>query len=447
MLKRLSALTLFALLAVAPASAEPNFELLGKQALELSQTYIRIKSVNPPANTTETAAFLKALLEKEGIPVVVYEAGQGKINLLATLKGSQPGGRLLLLNHMDVVPADPARWPVDPFSAAIKDGMLYGRGAVDMKTTGMMQALTLIALKREGVPLVHDVMMLASADEESGGESGAQWMIDHHWEDLKPAYVIDEGGFGTRDLLSAEGKLIFGVSVAEKKILWGRLVATGTSGHGSQPVADNANDRLLEALNRLTVKMNGDKGRSSTLVEVLRKKSGKLADNKFTRAIQSNTVSLTSLRSGVGNPPKVNVIPSRAEATLDFRLLPDTDMHAFRAELDKMWSDLPGVTFEEIHVTDPTPISDHQTPLFRSIEAAVAKEYKDAVVTPYLVPFGTDSNGFRQKGVNSYGLGTAIVDASIVASMHSDAERIPVDQFTPALRIYYRAVAGYATAP
>ena len=435
------------LLSTLSAQAEPDFSALGQQALTLSQEYIRIPSINPPADTTRTAAFLKAILDKEGIEAKLYTSAPGKVNLLARLKGRKPGGKLLLLHHMDVVPADPARWPVDPFSATVKDGLLYGRGAVDMKTTGILQLLTLITLKREKVILEHDVLLLASADEESGGEQGAQWMIKHHWEDMQPEYVLDEGGFGTRDLLSAENKLIFGIAVSEKKILWAKLIATGTSGHASQPVPDNANDRLLKALTRLDAKMNGDVAHTSPLVETLRQRSGKLSVNKFTKAIQKDTVSLTSLRSGVGDPPKVNVIPSRAEATLDFRLLPDTDLKAFKAELAKLWSDIPGLTFEEIHSTEITPISPHQTALFESLQKAVQREYAEAVVTPYLVPFGTDSNGFRLKGAKAYGFVPAIVNASIVASMHSDAERLPVDQFTPALRIYYRAVLGYVTNP
>ncbi|MBS2039784.1 M20/M25/M40 family metallo-hydrolase [bacterium] len=429
------------------AAAEPDFKSLGQRALALSQDYIRINSVNPPADTRATAAFLQKLLESEGIQVKTFESSPGHLNVLARLPGKQPGKRLLMLNHMDVVPADASRWPMDPFAAQIKDGMLYGRGAIDMKTTGIFQVLTLIALKKEGLVPEHDILLLCSADEESGGDQGAQWMIAHHWPEIECEYALDEGGFGTRDLLSAKGSLIFGVSVAEKKIVWARLIATGTSGHASQPVADNANDRLREGLNRLDGMMRKDGGVKSRLLDDFHKRAGALADNKFTRAIQRDTLSITSLRSGVGDPPKVNVIPSKAEATLDFRLMPETDLPAFLKRAQKLLADIPGLTFEVTHSTDPTPVSDYRTPLFECIEKAVHQEHAQAVVTPYLVPFGTDSNGLRQKGVKAYGLGTAVVDAAIVASMHSDAERMPVDQFEPALRIYYRAVADFARRP
>lgn len=427
------------------AFCEPDFKSLGQQALSLSQDYIRIQSVNPPANTVQTAAFMKKLLESEGIECKLFESTPGHVNLLARLPGKNPGKRLLMLNHMDVVPADASRWPVDPFAAQIKDGMLYGRGAIDMKTTGIFQALTLIALKKEKVELQHDVLLLCSADEESGGDQGAQWMIAQHWPEIECEYALDEGGFGTRDLLSSKGELVFGVSVAEKKIVWAKLIAEGTSGHASQPVTDNANDRLREGLNRLDAMMKKDPEVKSRLLDDFRQRVSGMADNKFTRAIQRDTLSITSLRSGVGDPPKVNVIPSKAEATLDFRLMPETDLPAFLERVRKLIGDIPGLKFEVTHSTDPTPVSDYRTPLFQSIEKSIQREYAQAVVTPYLVPFGTDSNGLRVKGVKAYGLGTAVVDASIIASMHSDAERIPVDQFEPAVRIYYRAVADYAS--
>jgi acetylornithine deacetylase/succinyl-diaminopimelate desuccinylase-like protein len=434
---------LFFLALCGSAVAEPDFKALGQKALTLSQEYIRIPSVNPPANTTQAAAFMKRLLESEGIECKLFESSPGHVNLVARLRGKTPGKQLLMLNHMDVVPADASRWPVDPFAAQIKDGMLYGRGAIDMKTTGIFQALTLIALKKEKVELQHDVILLCSADEESGGDEGAQWMIQKHWPEIECEYALDEGGFGTQDLLSGKGELVFGVSVAEKKIVWAKLIAEGTSGHASQPVPDNANDRLREGLNRLEALMKKDPAVKSRLIEDFQKRVHPMADNKFTRAIQRDTLSNTSLRSGVGEPPKVNVIPSKAEATLDFRLMPETDLPAFLKRVQTLLADIPGLKFEVTHSTDPTPVSDYRTPLFESIEKSIHQEYAQAVVTPYLVPFGTDSNGLRQKGVKAYGLGTAVVDASIIASMHSDAERIPVDQFEPALRIYYRVVADY----
>src|SRR5678815_453155 len=127
----------------------------------------------------------------------------------------------------------------------IKEGYLYGRGSMDMKGLGIIHLMALLTLKRQQAPLTRDLLLLATADEESGGQDGARWMIANHWDEMRPEYVFDEGGFGARDVLAADGRLVFSVSVAEKKILWARLTASGTAGHGSQPMPDNANATLL----------------------------------------------------------------------------------------------------------------------------------------------------------------------------------------------------------
>lgn len=411
-------------------------------ALETLRDYIRIPNVNPPADSTASVAFLKHLLEKEGIAVELYGPSPEKTTLIARLPGRRSGEALLLLHHMDVVPADASRWPADPFGAEIKDGYLYGRGAVDMKSIGVMQLTSFIALKRAGVPLERPLILMASPDEESGGSEGAQWMVEHHWDRLKPKYVFDEGGFGTPDLLSRDGRLTFGVSVAEKKILWTRLHATGTAGHGSQPIPDNANDRLLRVLQKLKTRP----GAASPVVDELRRRVGPLADNKFTRAITSDTVSLTSLRSGVGDPPKVNVIPSRADASLDCRLLPETDGDRYLSELRQAVDSEPGVELEIEYRMDEVPISPHGTELFQIVERELRASYPGSIVTPYLVPFGTDSNTLRRAGALAYGFSPMVLDASMVASMHSDAERLPVAAWAPALRCYYQVVRAYCTA-
>src|SRR5262249_37870573 len=154
------------------------------------------------------------------------------------------GKAMVLLQHMDVVPADKTRWPTDPFAATVRDGQLWARGALDMKGQGIAELVALLRLKRERVPLARDVILLAEPDEEVGGALGARWMIANHYAELDPEYVIDEGGVGSRDLYSAS-KLVYGISVAEKKIVWLKVRSEGTAGHGSQPIPDNANDHLV----------------------------------------------------------------------------------------------------------------------------------------------------------------------------------------------------------
>src|SRR5437762_11671145 len=151
---------------------------------------------------------------------------------------------------MDVVPADRAQWKTDPFVPTIQGNELWARGAMDMKGQGIAQLLAFLRLKREHVPLTRDVILLAEPDDEVGGALGARWMIANHYAELDPDYVIDEGGFGSRDLF-ASGKLVYGISVAEKKLIWLKLRVEGIAGHGSQPNDQNPNDRLVKALARL----------------------------------------------------------------------------------------------------------------------------------------------------------------------------------------------------
>ena len=248
-----------------------------------------------------------------------------------------------------------------------------------------------------------------------------------------PAFVLDEGGFGSRDVLSTS-KLIFGISVGEKQSAWLRLKATGTAGHGSQPIPDNANEILLTSIIKAMAIPPTNK-RHPVVDEMIRN-IGQLAQNKLTNAIQKNTISLTTLRAGVGDPPKVNVIPSASEATLDCRLLPGVNSAEFISEVRARINDR-RVTVELVSDPMDTGVSDSNTPLFAAMKAAILKHNPSAVVTPMLVPYGTDARNFRMKGVPSYGLLPMIVDAATLATMHSDAERVPVSEFLKGVRIYF----------
>jgi acetylornithine deacetylase/succinyl-diaminopimelate desuccinylase-like protein len=433
--------TLIVLLAGTAAwAAEPHWPQVEQYALELLQQYVRIQSINPPANTAPTAQFLKGELERNGLSPVLYSSGPaGQTNLVVRLKGRDSSKKpLLLLNHMDVVPVDPKAWDIDPFGAVIRDGYIWGRGTLDMKGIGVQQLIALIELKKSGVQPSRDIVMLSTADEESSGERGIQWMIANHPADIDAEYVLDEGGLGTRDVL-APNKLVFGVSVGDKVILWLRLRAKGTAGHGSQPIPDNANMILLEAIRKALAIPEG--GKTNAVVEEMKSKLGEFAPNKFTSAIQRNTISLTTLTSGVGSPVKVNVIPSSAEATLDCRLLPGTNAEEFLSDIKARIND-PRVTVEKLNGSPDPGMSPSDTPLFDDIRKAILKAHPDAIVTPMLVPFGTDSVFLQRRGVIAYGFTPMILDAATAATMHSDKERIPVAEFLKGLHIYYDVLAG-----
>ncbi|MBX9602005.1 MAG: M20/M25/M40 family metallo-hydrolase [Bryobacteraceae bacterium] len=426
--------TLF-LLASVSAYAEPDWPAIETRALDLLQRYIRIKSINPPADSREAAALFKAELEKAGLEPRLYASGPGgQTNLLVRLKGRDSSKKpLLLLNHFDVVPVDPQRWPVDPFGGVIKDGWIWGRGTLDMKGVGVAHLTALVTLKREGIVPARDIVMLSTPDEETGGERGVQWMLANHWSELNPEYVLDEGGMGARDVL-APGKLVFGIAVGEKQMLWLKLTATGAAGHGSQPIPDNANNILMDALRKALDQPAT--GKRNPVVAEMSATLGEFSANKFTAAIQRNTISLTTLRSGVGDPPKANVIPSIAEATLDCRLLPGANADEFVSELKARINDS-RVKVERLSSPTDAGESSSRTPLFETIRRVIAQHHPGAVVTPMLAPYGTDSVHLRKRGIPAYGFIPMLLNLETISTMHSDAERIPVDQFHKAIRIFY----------
>ncbi len=427
---------LLALCSISAATAEPDWPVVEAHAVSLLQQYVRMKSVNPPADTAQAAQLLKKEFASYGLEAELYQSGaNGKTNLLVRLSGKDRSKRpLLLLNHMDVVPADATRWKQDPFGAQIENNEIWGRGTLDMKSTGIMQLTALTLLKQLGIVPPRDILFLAVCDEETGGTEGAAWMIKNHWNELNPEYVLDEGGVGSRDLY-APGKLVFGVSVAEKQVLWLRLRAQGTSGHASQPIADNANDLLVRAIEK--AKNFPPSQKKNPVLEQMRGELGTFAANKFMNAVGQNTMSVTSLRSGVGDPPKANVIPSVAEATLDCRLLPGENAAEFVSEIRARIND-PHVTVEEIsRKPDDAPASSTATPLYRAMQAAFRREDPGASVAAIIVPYGTDGQKFRVRGVPVYGTIPMIVDFSVVSTMHSDSEHIPLDQFRKGLHIYF----------
>jgi acetylornithine deacetylase/succinyl-diaminopimelate desuccinylase-like protein len=432
------------LLLSTPSFAQaPDWKSVETEALKTLQAYVRINTSNPPGDVTKAADFLIDLLKREGIDVKRFESGPGRSIVLARLKGNGSGGKAILLeSHMDVVPTDASRWANDPFAAQIADGKMWGRGTIDMKGIGTSYLYAFIMLHRMKVPLTRDVLLMFVPDEEVGGAMGAEWMRKNHYDELDPEYVIDEGGFGSRDMFTA-GKLVFGISVAEKKIMWLKLRAEGVAGHGSQPHDKNPNEHLMRALSRLFAEPIA--AGSFPVVETMKQRiGGPLAENKFNNAIQHSTISLTSLRSGVGDPPKVNVIPSVAEATLDCRLLPGTTAAQWIKEIERRLNDAT-IKIEVINEGEDPTVSPQDTPLYRALETAITRRHPGAIVTPMTVPYGTDSNGFRPRGVKSYGIFAGIIPAASILSMHGDAEFIPTDALGPAIQILFEALQTTAS--
>jgi acetylornithine deacetylase/succinyl-diaminopimelate desuccinylase-like protein len=433
---------LMSVLAIAEAPPQ-DWPAVEKEATGMLEQFVKIDTSNPPGDVTAAVSFLERILKREGIYSLRYVADEpgGRVNLLARLPGSGTGVKpLLVLAHLDVVPADPSRWILPPFGAKVKDGELWGRGSLDMKGQGIIALTTMILLKRSGYQPERDLVLLFDSDEENGGEMGAKWMVKHHFADLDPEYVLDEGSAGSKGVYTDDGRTVFGVSVDEKKVLWLKVIATGDSGHGSMPGERNAVASLTKAMARLA-KLNFPR-RDTAVVAEMRKRLGRLADNPVTRALERTTVTITTLKAGVGDPPLVNVIPGTAEATVDCRLLPG-DVPRLVLEDIRRCLDDPGLKIEVLHASAFFPPQRADSPLFREIEATVAAEVPGALTVPVLLPGATDSRYFRERGVPAYGFEPMVRSVAEGELIHGDNERIRLSEFNRGLRIYYRLLAGF----
>src|SRR6185503_12878877 len=236
-----------------PTSHSLDWDALGREAVALLSDYIRINTTNPPGNELEGARFLERVLAREGIEAQILDTtglGPGRANLYARLKGRGGKRAIALVHHIDVVPADPRFWSVDPFGGVVKDGYVWGRGAIDFKGQGIAHLVALLALKRSGVPLTRDIVFIANADEELLGVHGAAAFVERHSDLLRDVeYVINEGAWNRVE----NGRLLFySIAVAEKLNFSQRMTVRGTPGHGSRPNRDNPVPTLIAALGALS---------------------------------------------------------------------------------------------------------------------------------------------------------------------------------------------------
>ncbi len=419
--------------------------------------YIQIDTTNPPGNERRAADFLAALLAERGIAHEVHESSPGRANVVARLPGEGDGGALVLLHHMDVVQADPDGWSCAPFGGEVHDGHVWGRGAIDMKGAGIMHLLALDLLQCEGGRRVRDIVYLAVSDEEMGGVYGTQWVLDHLGAGLMPIWSVwDEGGFGLRDFFGPTP--VFTVAVAEKQVLWLRLVAEGEPGHGGLPHSNNANDTLVHALDRLVdyetplyVHAITDamfKRIAPTLpfpqswllrhldtpwgLALARKA---LTSDKTINAMLRDTLSITGLHAG----GKANVIPERAEAVLDVRLLPGENPDAFVASLEAVVAD-ERVRVEVVQRPEPSTVSALDHPLFQAMANATARLVPGSVTVPMLTPGATDSAFFRRRGIDTYGMFPAIITPEDLVGLHGIDERISLDNLRFGTRLVYEVL-------
>lgn len=452
---------LLVLTAIGARANDIKWDQVQREALELFIQYLKLDTTNPPGNEIRAAQFFAELCQREGIEHQVFEPLPGRGTLWARVKGDGSRRPVILLNHTDVVPHSREFWSQEAFSGAIKDGFIYGRGALDMKSLGMAQFVALLTLKRARVPLKRDVIFLATADEEAGGLHGAGWFTKHHPELLGNAeFLFNEGG---NNIIDAQGRVLaVGVGPSEKTPAWLRLTATGEPGHASVPRPDSAVNRLLRALNRLLdytppIKLAPavEQAFRALVPLVTPAQAGKFADLRqalkdpdFVRQLESdasaralirNTISITMLAGS----SKINVIPPTASAEIDTRLVPGEKLDRWIAELRGVIKDdaikiEPVLAFE----ANASPIDSD---LVKAVAAVVKGRYPQAIIThPVLTGF-TDSHYFRARGVMSYGFSPFVAaPRELGAGFHGNDERIGQQAYLEGVRFFYEVVERLA---
>lgn len=453
------AITMLALLCTrgsAPASTPtgPDWNPIDKEALDYFRTYLRFDTANPPDNTAQAIAFLKSVLDREGIETKTFESKPGAVSLVARLPGLSDKKPLLLLSHADVVPAVAANWSHPPFAADLTDGFVWGRGAIDNKAHGIMALMTLLTLKRSHRPLNRGVVMMVNPDEEAGGGQGAEWMAANHWDAFDPAFAVNEGGFATPDPFGGHDQ-VFLVQVAEKRVMWLRLIAHGRSGHGSVPTSDNPTQILINGLSRLLAAQPPVRLTpiiSDALPEFAARENfpvsfelahigyplmldaamnGPLKPD-FIQALLRDTISPTMLTGS----PKVNVIPSTAEAGLDCRLLPGTNAEEFLLHMKDLLADN-RITIEFIQKPDLGPISPSSGEAWDAIRRVVVDDFPDTFVVPWMSTGGTDSYFLREKNVSVYGFVPIVLDRHELETVHGVNERLSVENLNRGIKATY----------
>jgi len=458
-------LLVIALLGAAPLRAQgvqpPDFDSLAAEATAWLQGYLRVRTANPPGNETQGARFLQAVLAREGIASEILDSAPGRGNLYARLPGTGARRPMVLLSHIDVVPADSAQWRYPPFSGVLAEGAIWGRGAQDTKGLAIIELATMVALKRRGIALSRDLILVANADEELGS-TGSLWLTAHQADLVRQAeFLLNEGG---DNQMGDDGKAVsYGLDATEKVPYWVRLTVRGEPGHGSRPTPGNAALRLSRVLGRiadwetplvltppaeayfqaLATREANPRHRAwlADPATALRDSTAAawLTADRYQNAILRNTVTITVLHGSTNT----NVIPAEASAELDVRLLPGQRPEDFLAQLRAVIRD----TTVEI-----TPLSRLRAARASPVDGPVLAAFRDAVqamdpgalVLPKMLTGYTDSYDYRALGIDAYGIDAWRTTDEVSATVHGNNERVPVQEIRFGVEFYYRIVEQLA---
>ncbi len=440
-----------------------NWDSVRDEAAQYLQDLVRIDTTNPPGNETRAAEYLSSILTREGFEPLVLESVPGRGNLITRLKGDGRASPLLLMAHLDVVPAEADKWIYPPFSGHIANGYIWGRGTLDTKELVAMELAVLLLIKRENKQLCRDIIWMANADEEAGGKFGAGWIVKEHPDLVRADFAINEGGGFGLDVLE---RRFYACQVAEKGTARFIMRTHGRPGHGSQPSQDNAILKLSDALQKIgkadlpvhasnTVRLfiegiaaRVERQHSGLVRALLDPKKHRSAIERLPMddglrsmfyAMLHNTVTPTMLAAG----SKINVIPSTAQAHCDARLLPGQTAHDLLREVQPIVG-----RDVEIEFLDDTPAleCDFKTPLFGTISRVMARHKPDAVTLPYLVVGATDARHVSKLGTKVYGFSPMTGSTAELDRVHGHDERISIENMGFGTRVLYDVVTEFCTS-
>jgi len=437
------------------------------QTVELLRQLIRNSCVNDgtaeSGQEVRTTDVLEQVLGTAGLAIERYEPTPGRRSIVARIEGSDPTApKLCLMGHTDVVPVNPDGWTRDPFGGELVDGVVWGRGAVDMLNLTSSMAVAVRHLADTGFRPRGDLIFFAVADEESGSAHGARWVADHAADAIRADYVLTENG----GLHSGPADAPYvGVTIAEKGVAWRRLRVRGTPGHGSAPFrSDNALVKAASVIQRLS-----EYRPAPNLTELWRTKVETLGLDPATTALlldpaavdsvldalpqraaaahlhacTHTTFSCNVVSGGSGARMKTNVIPDVVELEVDVRTLPGEGTDEVAAHLRAALGDLADSVEVEILMNDPASISRTDTPLWDSVQRAITRPFPTARVTPQMVVGFTDARVFRSLGAIAYGAGLlspAVDPAEFGARFHGNDERIDVESLALSTRFWIDVV-------
>ena len=416
---------------------------LENEAVKLLQAYLQVDTISPPGNESRAVDFLGNIFDQEGIKYDSAESDKGRGNIWARLKGGDKPA-LILLHHSDVVPANEEYWDFDPLSGEIVDGYIQGRGALDMKGTGISHLANFLRLHRSNKKLNRDIILIAAADEESGGKYGMGWLVENRPEIFKDAGILlNEGGSGFR----SKDVVGFSIEITQKIPVWLRLTSIDQPGHGSSPRTTSSVSRIVEALNIIwnnpfepriipevdRVFADRSAGLSEPFRTAYKNINEVIEDPSFMKELQEfspsahaltrNTCSLTRMEGS----NKINVVPPKASAEIDCRILPDNKPEEFITQIENLIKDT-GVEVEPIMLGFPGS-SPTDSELYLAIEDFIQKNYPGSKLSPSVSTGFTDSRFSRGMGIASYGFNTYIYEGNESSSIHGNNERIHEERY------------------